>query len=59
VWHTAFNFTSATPAAEGTIAAITSTAVMVAAVAIMVADRRRHHTAARDAQARTDAEART
>lgn len=33
-WHTAYNFTSATPAATGTVAAITSTAVMVAAVAV-------------------------
>jgi len=41
VWHTAFNFTSATPAASGTVAAITSTMVMVAAVAIVIADRRR------------------
>ena len=42
VWHTAFNFTSAaTPVKEGVVAAITSTAVMVAAVAIAIADRRR------------------
>lgn len=38
VWHTAFNFTSATPAGTGLVAAITSTVVMVAAVAIVVAD---------------------
>lgn len=40
VWHTAFNFTSATPAASGTVAAITSTIVMIVAVGIAVADRR-------------------
>lgn len=38
VWHTAFNFTSATPAAEGVVAAITSTMVMVAAVAILLVE---------------------
>jgi len=44
VWHTAFNFTSATPATEGAAAAISSTLVMVAAVAIAVADwRHRRH----------------
>ncbi len=42
VWHTAFNFTSATPAAAGSVAAITSTLVMVAAVVIIIADWRRH-----------------
>jgi membrane protease YdiL (CAAX protease family) len=40
-WHTAFNFTSGTPATTGPVAAITSTAVMVAAVAIVIADRRK------------------
>lgn len=41
VWHTAFNFTSAaTPASEGMVAAITSTLVMIAAVAIVVKERR-------------------
>lgn len=45
VWHTAFNFTSAaTPATEGVVAAITSTVVMVAAVAIAIADRRQRRT---------------
>lgn len=38
VWHTAFNFTSATPAASGAVAAITSTLVMVVAVAIVILD---------------------
>jgi CAAX protease family protein len=38
-WHTLFNFTSgATPAGSGAVAAITSTLVMVAAVAIVAAD---------------------
>ena len=46
VWHTAFNFTSAaTPATEGVVTAITSTAVMVVAVAIVIADRRQRRTA--------------
>lgn len=40
VWHTAFNFTSATSAGQGTAAAFTSTAVMIAAVVILVADQR-------------------
>jgi uncharacterized protein len=40
VWHTSFNFTSATPAGSGAAAAITSTIVMIAAVAIIVAGRR-------------------
>lgn len=35
VWHTLFNFTSATPAASGAMAATTSTLVMVAAVVII------------------------
>jgi CAAX protease family protein len=39
VWHTAFNFTSATTAAEGPPAAISSTLVMAAAITIVVADR--------------------
>lgn len=42
-WHTAFNFTSATPAASGAVAAASSTLVMAAAVAIVVADVRRSH----------------
>ncbi|MGA7689780.1 MAG: type II CAAX endopeptidase family protein [Jiangellales bacterium] len=46
VWHTAFNFTSATPAAAGTVAAITSTLVMLAAVVIIVADQRKPEPAA-------------
>ncbi|MEZ4503720.1 MAG: CPBP family intramembrane glutamic endopeptidase [Dehalococcoidia bacterium] len=37
-WHTAFNFTSATPAANGAVAATTSTLVMFAALAIVVAE---------------------
>jgi membrane protease YdiL (CAAX protease family) len=41
VWHTAFNFTSATPAASGAVAAASSTLVMVAALAIVVAEVRR------------------
>ena len=41
VWHTAFNFTSATAAFSGSAAAISSTVVMVAAVAIVGADWRR------------------
>ena len=36
-WHTAFNLTSATKATSGLVAAISSTAVMVAAVVITVA----------------------
>ena len=48
-WHTAFNLTSATPAASGAVAAASSTVVMVAALAIVVVEvrrrrrRRRHH----------------
>lgn len=38
VWHTAFNLTSATPAASGAVAAISSTLVMAAAVAIVLAE---------------------
>jgi membrane protease YdiL (CAAX protease family) len=39
VWHTAFNFTSAaTPAGKGLVVAITSTLVMIGALAIIVAD---------------------
>jgi membrane protease YdiL (CAAX protease family) len=37
-WHTAFNLTSATPAASGAVAAASSTVVMVAAVAIVVVE---------------------
>ena len=41
VWHTVFNFTSgATPAGSGAVAAVTSTLVMIAAVLIVIADRR-------------------
>jgi membrane protease YdiL (CAAX protease family) len=39
-WHTAFNLTSATPVATGAVAAISSTVVMVAAVAIVVLELR-------------------
>jgi membrane protease YdiL (CAAX protease family) len=46
LWHTAYNFTSATDAAEGLPAALSSTLVMTAAVVIVisesVAGRRRH-----------------
>ena len=56
VWHTAFNFTSATTATEGLSAAITSTAVMVAAVVVLVRarvrDRAAHDTEAWPAPAR-------
>ena len=42
VWHTVFNFTSgATPAGSGPVAAVTSTLVMTAAVAIVVVESRR------------------
>lgn len=41
VWHTAFNLTTATTATQGLPAAITSTAVMVAAVVVLVRARRR------------------
>lgn len=37
-WHTAFNLTSATPAASGVVAAISSTVVMIAAVAITIVE---------------------
>ena len=44
-WHTAFNLTSATKATSGLVAAISSTAVMIAAIVIAVvwltSDRRR------------------
>jgi membrane protease YdiL (CAAX protease family) len=40
-WHTAFNFTSATPATSGALAAASSTLVMVAAVAIVAVELRR------------------
>jgi CAAX protease family protein len=43
-WHTAFNFTSATPAASGPAAAITSTLVMVVAVVVVIVDVRRRLT---------------
>jgi len=39
VWHIAFNFTSATQAGSGVVAAVTSTLVMVTAVVIIVNDR--------------------
>lgn len=39
VWHIAFNFTSATEAGDGVVAAVTSTLVMAAAVVIIVNDR--------------------
>jgi membrane protease YdiL (CAAX protease family) len=38
VWHVAFNFTSATEAGNGVVAAVTSTLVMVAAVVIIIND---------------------
>ena len=41
LWHTAYNFTSATAVTGGLPAALTSTAVMVAAVAIVVHELRR------------------
>jgi membrane protease YdiL (CAAX protease family) len=41
LWHTAFNFTTATTAATGVPAAAASTLVMAAAVAIAVGSRRR------------------
>lgn len=40
VWHTLFNYTSATPAAGGAMAAASSAAVMIAAAAIVVLERR-------------------
>ncbi len=40
LWHTAFNYTSATPAADGAVAAISSTVVMGAAVAVVIVERR-------------------
>ena len=47
-WHTAFNLTSATKATSGLVAAISSTAVMIAAIVIAViwltSDRRRPRT---------------
>jgi len=49
-WHTAFNFTSATPATSGAAAAITSTLVMIVAVAIVIVEwhiRRVHRTVRR------------
>jgi RsiW-degrading membrane proteinase PrsW (M82 family) len=50
LWHTAFNFTTATTATQGLSAAITSTAVMVAAVVVLVQARVRDR-AARAARA--------
>lgn len=44
LWHTAFNLTSATTATQGLSAAITSTAVMVAAVVVLVRSRARDRT---------------
>ena len=38
VWHTAFNYTSATATATGPVAAISSTLVMIAAVWIVIAE---------------------
>ena len=38
-WHTSYNFTSATPAASGVPAAVTSTLVMVAAAVILIRER--------------------
>lgn len=40
-WHTAFNFTSATPASSGAVAAASSTLVMIAALAIVTVELRR------------------
>lgn len=45
LWHTAFDFTSATAATRGLSAAITSTAVMVAAVVVLVRARTRDRAA--------------
>ena len=57
VWHTAFNLTSATTATQGLPAAFTSTAVMVAAVVVLVRarvrDRAAHDTEAAQAGAPT------
>jgi membrane protease YdiL (CAAX protease family) len=57
LWHTAFNLTSATTATQGLPAAITSTAVMVAAVVVLVRarvrDRAAHDTGAAQASAPT------
>jgi uncharacterized protein len=41
LWHTTYNFTSATSAMNGLPAAVTSTAVMVAAVVVMIRYHRR------------------
>jgi len=38
LWHTAFNFTSATDATAGLPAALSSTVVMIGAVAIVVSE---------------------
>ena len=49
LWHTAYNFTSATAVTDGLPAALTSTVVMLAAVVIVVhALRRRSHEATPD-----------
>lgn len=40
-WHTAFNVTSATPAASGAVAAASSTVVMIAALTIVTVELRR------------------
>jgi membrane protease YdiL (CAAX protease family) len=53
VWHTAFNLTSATAATQGLSAAVTSTAVMVAAVVVLVRARVRDR-ATRHARPRVD-----
>lgn len=45
VWHTAFNFTSATSATAGLSAAITSTGVMIAAGVVLVRARARDRSA--------------
>ena len=56
LWHTAFNFTSATTATQGLSAAITSTAVMVAAVVVLVRARVRDRAARAAHRARPRAE---
>lgn len=42
LWHTTYNFTSATTATHGLIAALSSTAVMLVAVAVVLGARRKH-----------------
>jgi uncharacterized protein len=56
LWHTAFNFTTATTATQGLSAAITSTAVMVAAVIVLVRARVRDRAAHAARRARPRAE---